>query len=88
MTELLHPPYKFTQDQKYYNYNLHGYGFVLIWFMVITVIFWFVFYVIKPSFMFKNDDSGTLDFGKVLLYSIGVGIIGVIFMVIIVSSQR
>jgi H+/Cl- antiporter ClcA len=49
----------------------------LLWFIIFAVIAWLVLYSLKPQFVLKGDGSGEVDFGKVLLWSVVIGLIGI-----------
>lgn len=59
---------------------MDGFGFYLIWFLIIAVITWLVLYSLKPGFVIKDDGSGDVDTAKVLIASIVVGLIFVILI--------
>jgi uncharacterized membrane protein len=44
-------------------------GALILWFIIFTVLFWLIFYSLKPSFCLHRDNNQT-DTGKVLLGSV------------------
>lgn len=66
----------------------HGWrwlGALILWFIVFTVLFWLIFYSLKPSFVLQND-SNQVDTGKVLLASVIAAIILVIIIWLIKTA--
>ena len=63
--------------------TMDGFGFYLIWFLVIAIITWLVLYSLKPQFVLKTDDSGDVDTAKVLLWSVVIGLVGIILIWIV-----
>lgn len=49
-------------------------GALILWFIIFTVLFWLIFYSLKPSFVLQND-SNQVDTAKVLLAAIVSSII-------------
>jgi uncharacterized BrkB/YihY/UPF0761 family membrane protein len=43
-------------------------GAALLWFIVFTVLFWLVYYSLKPSYVLEDD--GQVDTAKVLLAAV------------------
>ncbi len=61
-----------------------GYGWgriatIVLWFIIITILFWLIFYSLKPTFVLENG-SNQVDTSKVLLAAI---IATIIVMVLI-----
>jgi cell division protein FtsX len=50
-------------------YSWSWLGMLIMWFIVLTVLFWLVYYSLKPSFVLQND-SNQIDTTKVLLAAI------------------
>ena len=57
-------------------------GAIILWFIVFTVLFWLIFYSLRPRFVLKND-SNEIDPGKVLLSAVIAAIIVVIVIFLI-----
>lgn len=53
-------------------------GALLLWFIIFTVLFWLIFYSLRPSWVLNPD--GSVNTGKVLLISIIAAIILVIII--------
>lgn len=51
------------------EFNWTWFGTMLLWFIVFIVLFWLVFYSVKPSFVLQ-DNSNQVDITKVLISSI------------------
>ena len=65
----------------YTGYDL-GYGWgwlgaLIMWFIIFTVLFWLIFYSLKPAFVLQND-SNQVDTSKVLLAAVIASLILVI----------
>ena len=58
-------------------------GALLLWFVIFTVLFWLIYYSLKPSFVLQNN-SDQVDTAKVLLASV----ISALILVIIVWLIR
>lgn len=54
-------------------------GSLILWFIIFTVLFWLVFYSLKPAFVLQSD-SNQVDTAKVLLASIITALILVIII--------
>lgn len=54
-------------------------GALILWFIVFTVLFWLIYYSLKPSFVLQTD-SNQVDTAKVLL----AAVISAIILVIII----
>lgn len=63
-----------------------GFGFYLVWFLIIAIISWIVLFSIKPDFVKKSD--GTVDTAKVLLWSVIIGLIGIFIIWLIKKCTR
>jgi uncharacterized low-complexity protein len=74
---------KCKEDKCKSGYDL-GYGWgwlgaLIIWFIIFTVLFWLIYYSLKPSFVLSND-SNQVDTAKVLLSAV----ISALILVIII----
>lgn len=58
-------------------------GAILLWFVIFTVLFWLIYYSLKPAFVLQND-SNQIDTAKVLLASV----ISALILVIIIWLIR
>jgi len=54
-------------------------GALILWFIIFTVLFWLIFFSLKPAFVLQND-SNQVDTAKVLL----AAVIAALILVIIV----
>jgi hypothetical protein len=57
--------------------NMRGWGwlaFLIVWFIVFTVIFWLIFYSLRPSWVLQPG-TNNVDMGRVLLASVVAAII-------------
>jgi len=54
-------------------------GALILWFIIFTVLFWLIFYSLKPSFVLQND-SNQVDTSKVLLAAVIAALILVIII--------
>jgi hypothetical protein len=54
-------------------------GALILWFIIFTVIFWLIYFSLKPTFVFSND-SNQVDTAKVLLSAVISSIILVIII--------
>lgn len=62
--------------------NGYGWGWLgalILWFIIFTVLFWLIYYSLKPSFVLQND-SNQVDTAKVLL----AAVISALILVIII----
>jgi len=59
----------------YGNGCMDGFGFYLVWFLIIAVVAWIILFSLQPDFVRKPD--GTLDAGKTLLWAVIIGLIGI-----------
>jgi hypothetical protein len=62
--------------------NGYGWGWLgalILWFIVFTVLFWLIYYSLKPAFVLQND-SNQVDTAKVLL----AAVISALILVIII----
>ena len=57
-------------------------GTLVLWFIVFTVLFWLIFYSLKPPFVLVTG-SNKVDTAKVLLYSVISSLILIIVICII-----
>ena len=64
--------------EKNSGYGLGWLGMLLLWFIIFTVLFWLIFYSLKPSWALNADN--TLNTGKILL----AAIISAILLVIVI----
>lgn len=55
--------------QKPIGYTWTWLGALLLYFVIFTVLFWLVYYSLKPSFVLQND-SNQIDTAKVLLAAV------------------
>lgn len=67
---------------SWYGYGWNLLGALILWFIIFTVLFWLIYFSLKPSFV-MDDDSNEVDTGKVLLASVISSIILVILVWII-----
>lgn len=65
------------------SFTMGWLGMLLLWFIIFTVLFWLIFYSLKPSWAMNSD--GSVNTGKVLLASIIAAIILVIVIWLIKS---
>ena len=61
------------------NYGWGWLGALILWFIIITVLFWLIYYSLKPSFVLQTD-SNQVDTAKVLL----AAVISALILVIII----
>ncbi len=54
-------------------------GALILWFIIFTVLFWLIYFSLKPSFVLQQD-SNQVDTAKVLLYAV----ISAIILVLII----
>lgn len=64
-------------------FTLGWLGVLIVWFIIFTVLFWLIFFSLKPSWALNAD--GTVNTGKVLLASIIAAIVLVIVIWLIKS---
>jgi hypothetical protein len=64
-----------TQHMQYGYGCMDGFGFYLIWFLIIAIVTWVILYSVRPNWVLQAD--GELNAGKVLLWSVVVGLIGI-----------
>ncbi len=79
MEECLEP----ACEEPCQGYSLGWLGMLLLWFIIFTVLFWLIFYSLKPSWALNSD--GTVNTGKVLLAAIVSSIVLVIVIWLIKS---
>jgi len=60
-------------------------GALILWFIVFTVLFWLIFYSLKPAFVLQND-SNQVDTAKVLLAAVIAALILVIIIWLIKAA--
>jgi|SRR5581483_4585231 len=65
---------------------MDGFGFYLIWFLILAIIAWIVIWSIKPDWILNLD--GSVNAGKVLLWSIVIGLIGIFIIWLIKRCGR
>lgn len=58
-------------------------GALIMWFIIFTVLFWLIFYSLKPSFVLTN---GAVDTGKVLLSAVIAALILVVIVWLIKAA--
>jgi hypothetical protein len=61
------------------SYGWGWLGALVLWFIIFTVLFWLIYYSLKPSFVLQTD-SNQVDTAKVLL----AAVISAIILVIII----
>lgn len=66
-------------DAGMYGWKWGWLGALILWFIIFTVLWWLIFFSLKPSFVLQKD-SNQVDTSKVLLYSVIVALILVIFI--------
>src|SRR3989338_1526258 len=76
-------PCKPTCDPCRSGYDM-GYGWgwlgaLILWFIIFTVLFWLIYYSLKPSFVLQTD-SNQVDTAKVLLGAVISALILVILI--------
>jgi hypothetical protein len=64
---------------KMAGYTWTWLGALLLWFIIFTVIFWLIYYSLKPSFVLQND-SNQIDTAKVLLAAVITALILIIII--------
>ena len=57
-------------------------GTLVLWFIVFTVLFWLIYFSLKPSFVLQ-DDSNQVDTAKVLLAAVASSLILILIIWII-----
>lgn len=60
-------------------------GYYILWFLIFAVITYLFLYSIKPSFV-SNPDTGVVDAGKILLYSIIISLI-IVFIIWLIKRS-
>lgn len=65
------------------TYSFGWLGVLIIWFIIFTVLFWLIYYSLKPAWALNMD--GTINTGKVLFVAIITSIILVIIIWLIKS---
>lgn len=65
------------------SFGLGWLGILILWFIIFTVLFWLIFYSLKPNWAINPD--GTINTGKILLAAIVASIILVIIIWLIYS---
>ena len=61
------------------DYGWGWLGVLILWFIIFTVLFWLIFYSLKPGFVLQSD-SNQVDTAKVLLASVIASLILVILI--------
>lgn len=61
------------------GYGWGWFGALVLWFIIFTVLFWLIYYSLKPSFVLQSD-SNQVDTAKVLL----AAVISALILVIII----
>jgi hypothetical protein len=51
------------------GYEWGWFGALILWFIIFTVLFWLIYYSLKPPFVLQND-SNQVDTAKVLFYAV------------------
>lgn len=62
-----------------YGYGWGWLGALILWFIIFTVLFWLIFYSLKPAFVLQQD-SNQVDTSKVLLAAVIAALILVIII--------
>lgn len=68
-----------------YGYNPWGWGWlgsIILWSIIFTVLFWLIFYSLKPAFVLQTD-SNQVDTAKVLLAAVIAALILVAAIILI-----
>jgi len=60
-------------------------GALILWFVVFTVLFWLIFYSLKPAFVLQNN-SNQVDTAKVLLAAVIASLILVVIIWLIKAA--
>ena len=69
----------------YMGYGWGWLGALILWFIIFTVLFWLIFYSLKPSFVLQTD-SNQVDTAKVLLAAVIAALILVIIICLIKAA--
>lgn len=69
--------------RTYPGYTWTWLGALLLWFVIFIVVFWLIYYSLKPTFVLQNDNN-QVDTAKVLLASV----ISALVLVIIIWLIR
>ena len=67
---------------------MHGWGWLgtlILWFIVFTVLFWLIFYSLKPSFVLQSGTT-QVDTAKVLLASVIAALILIVIIWLIKAA--
>ena len=72
-----------TMGEKPYEWS--WLGALILWFIIFTVLFWLIFYSLKPNFVLQTN-STTVDTSKVLLSAIISALILVIIIWLIKTA--
>jgi hypothetical protein len=65
-----------------YNNGWTWFGWIILWFIIFTILFWLIYYSLRPSFVLDTE-SNEVDTGKVLLASVVSALILVVGICII-----
>ena len=68
---------KKTECDPCYKTGWGWLGALILWFIIFTVLFWLIFYSLKPSFVLQTD-SNQVDTAKVLLAAVIAALILVV----------
>lgn len=66
-----------AKPNQYENSSWAWLGGLVLWFIIFTVLFWLIFYSLRPSFVLQSD-SNQVDTAKVLLAAVIAALILVI----------
>jgi hypothetical protein len=69
------------------SYGWGWLGALILWFIIFTVLFWLIFYSLKPSFVLQSD-SNQVDTAKVLLAAVIAALILVIVIWLIKAAVK
>ena len=67
------------------SYGWGWLGALILWFIIFTVLFWLIFYSLKPTFVLQTD-SNQVDTAKVLLAAVIAALILVIIIWLIKAA--
>lgn len=63
----------------------HGVGAFFLWFIIIAIVFWLIYFSIKPSWALRPN-TGEIDTGKILLAAIITSLVIVVIVWLIKCS--
>lgn len=70
-----------------WGYGWGWLGVLILWFIIFTVLFWLIYYSLKPSFVLQSN-SDQVDTGKVLLAAVISALILVVVIWLIKIAIR